>query len=623
MLGFIWVACLLALAQASGPIRRQHAGDQHQSRQRAVDDGVLEVIQAATPPRKTLEDPACRQTVVQHVFGNSYGSPFVGTYSPPAADCVFTTVVFNLTVTSSGRQYDRLALLYVGDVEVWRTSTAMPIRTGIRWSYQKDMTAFHALLSEEQHVVFDLSNVIDGDRYTGSFNVTIEALYFNDVYEAGSPPSSSFAPAQRIYPISNLAAGENSTAVFSLPDDDAAVNITLPRGVSGAVVSIMASGNGAEEFWWANVPSEYTDTFPSSALGELAGYGPFREVQLLIDGRLAGVSWPFPILFTGGVDPGAWRPIVGIDTYDLPSFEIDVTPWLPLLGDGQEHEFRLQVVGFDNFSDDKIGTVGQNWWVSGSLFVWLDGSTTNDSQVGSTAGEIIVSAPQPTFEFHPVLTSETATDGTATNTSFYFVLTAERQFSVTSTRQGADGRTETLSWEQHIRLSSVQNLTNEALNQSTTMLTSGSHASAGAWGGSSGAAFSYQYPLNVFSSYDVSADGATTHPGFVFCMADRGLLTDGLPLLPFASGLAAGEEHLATRQNVTSAYYWNDTIVEGTGDNNTCEGQAWFSYSGTPGSASGVSAYSRYLQEVDDEMVADHEGWYNIDVPATETLPYV
>jgi hypothetical protein len=43
------------------------------------------------------------------------------------------------------------------------------------------------------------------------------------------------------------------------------------------------------------------------------------------------VSWPFPIVFTGGISPGLWVPIVGIDTYDLPS---SVSPWLGVLCDG-------------------------------------------------------------------------------------------------------------------------------------------------------------------------------------------------------------------------------------------------------------------------------------------------
>jgi hypothetical protein len=29
------------------------------------------------------------------------------------------------------------------------------------------------------------------------------------------------------------------------------------------------------------------------------GNGPFREVRLLVDGQLAGVAFPYPVVFTG------------------------------------------------------------------------------------------------------------------------------------------------------------------------------------------------------------------------------------------------------------------------------------------------------------------------------------
>jgi hypothetical protein len=66
-----------------------------------------------------------------HSFGNSYGDPFIGFYVPPA--CSFNRVTLNLTVEAAGRQFDRLAVAYLGDVEVWRTSTAEPTRDGIMY----------------------------------------------------------------------------------------------------------------------------------------------------------------------------------------------------------------------------------------------------------------------------------------------------------------------------------------------------------------------------------------------------------------------------------------------------------------------------------------------------------
>lgn len=239
----------------------------------------------------------------------------------------------------------------------------MPAENGIYWNYQKDMTVFDTLLRKEQKVIFELDNIYS-DLYTGAFNVTLEAMYFDDQYD-------DLDVADIIYPISTLSSSQNLSSVMSLPDGNGSVSITFPKNVKTAIVSILASGNSQEEFWYTNVPTEYVNTFPTNP-GWLYGYSPFREIELFIDGDLAGVSWPFPLLFTGGVDPGLWRPIVGIASYDLPTFEIDVTPWLGILCDGKSHRFALKVVGYDSAVLGNIAGIGENWWVTGSVFVWLD-----------------------------------------------------------------------------------------------------------------------------------------------------------------------------------------------------------------------------------------------------------
>lgn len=266
-----------------------------------------------------------------------------------------------MTVTSEGINYDRLALLYFGDIEVWRSTTAMPVRTGIYYSFTKDMTAYIPLLRQQQKVILQLDNIYDS-VFTGNFNVTITALYYND-----DTSNTSINPPDIILPISSMSSSQNLTSVFSLPDGNASVSLTLPRNVERAVVSVFASGNGNEEFWYTDVPAAFTSTFNNSFA---SGHGPWREVQVLLDGRLAGVVWPFPIVFTGGISPGLWVPIVGIDTYDLGSVDVDVSPWLGILCDGGAHVFELKVVGYD--STTTLGTVASNWWVSGEVFLWLD-----------------------------------------------------------------------------------------------------------------------------------------------------------------------------------------------------------------------------------------------------------
>ncbi|KAK0121829.1 hypothetical protein ONS95_010111 [Cadophora gregata] len=560
-----------------------------------------EVVQAQVPPRTSYEGASCKQNIFQHIFTSSYGVPYVGTYFPPK-DCYFTTTIFNMSVTSRGRQYDRLALLFLGDIEVWRTSTAMPSQEGIYWSYQKDMTVFDTLLRTEQKIIFDLSNVFT-DLYTGAFNVTLEVLYYNDEYISKS------SPPDKIFPISALASSRNISSVLSLPDDNATISIQLPRNVKNAVVALQASGNGAEEFWYTNVPTEYVDTFLENP-GWLFGYSPFREVQLLIDGKLAGVSWPFLLLFTGGVDPGLWRPIVGIDAYDLPTFDIDVTPWLPLLCDGKPHDFGIKVVAFDSTVEGYVGTISQNWWVTGTVFVWLDahGEQTTGSSISSH-----VSAP--VFEFHPQLTT-TTTNNTTSNSSFYFELTARRTLSISSTINCSFG-SRTVAWSQSLSFNNIQNMTGSAFNQSLSMLTTGSHTDS-----FSGTRTSYSYPLNLYSSYIIAPASKITLSS-VLALIDRSRITQGINFLSYLSGLRLGGESLSTRQTARSKYFWNETIVEGTADDTGILEQ-WFSYAGKLGlKSNGVEAFSRHLKEVDDEIVFDEGAWKTMNVPATQPLPYV
>lgn len=264
-----------------------------------------------------------------------------------------------MTITSAGINYDRLTLLYLGDVEIWRSTTAMPVRTGIYSSFSKDMTAYASLLRQEQKVIMQLDNIYDS-VFTGNFNVTIDALFYND--------AGAVAPADVILPISSRSSAENKTSVFIYPDDgSASVALTFPRNVERAVVSVFASGNGNEEFWYADAAAEYALTFPENPF---RGYSPWKEVQVFIDGLLAGVVWPFPNIFTGGISTGLWVPIVGIDAYDLQSVDVDISPWLGLLCDGAEHVFELKVVGYN--PNTTLGTVSSNWPVSAGVFLWLD-----------------------------------------------------------------------------------------------------------------------------------------------------------------------------------------------------------------------------------------------------------
>jgi hypothetical protein len=53
-----------------------------------------------------------------------------------------------------------------------------------------------------------------------------------------------------------------------------------------------------------NVPDKYLGDLPE---GTTYGNCDFRETRLLVGGHLAGVASPYPVIYTGGFIPAAWR----------------------------------------------------------------------------------------------------------------------------------------------------------------------------------------------------------------------------------------------------------------------------------------------------------------------------
>ncbi|KAL8790734.1 MAG: hypothetical protein Q9195_006212 [Heterodermia aff. obscurata] len=471
----------------------------------------FQVYEPVLTPAGSTNQYGCvyTQLLMDHVFGFSYGMPFVGDYSPPP--CSFNRVTMNFTVTSRGRQFDRLGLMYLGDIEVFRTSTAEPTANGIIWTYVKEMDQYDSLWKTKQKIIFDLGNLIDR-TYTGSFNTTLTATFF-------TVPESR-ATADTILPISSRQSSSNMPSAFSVPSQNASVSYTFPRNIQRAVVSLSACGQASEEFWYTNTFSSLTDTFESTA-GTLYGYSPFREVQLLIDGQLAGVSWPFPIIFTGGIVPGLWRPIVGIDAFDLREHEIDITPWLPILCDGSAHTFEIRVAGLDDNGGDHATltkTVGSYWVVSGKIFIFLD-----ESKSVTTGTPPDVTAPSPQIQISSSITMDTAGD----NETLTYNTVVSRYLSISSTISTSHG-SRPVSWNQSLIYTNNNAFINSGLTQSTTQNTSGIEAAS-----QSGYATIYSYPLFVDSTFESFPSGAFS----INASISRGLDLNVLGTSVFPSGV--------------------------------------------------------------------------------------
>ncbi|CZT40840.1 uncharacterized protein RSE6_00504 [Rhynchosporium secalis] len=508
-----------------------------------------------------------------------------------------------MSITSAGINYDRLGLLYLTDVEVWRTTTGMPVRTGIFYNVLKDMTAFNALLRTEQKVIMQLDNIYD-EVFTGNFNITVTALYYDD--------HDTFTPADTILPISAELSSSNKSSVISLPDGNASVAINFPRNVERAVVSIIASGNGAEEFWFTNVPTEYEDTFNNTAI---YGYSSFREVQLLIDGVLAGAIWPFPTVFTGGISPGLWVPIVGVDAYDLPNFEIDISPWLGLLCDGETHTFELKVMGYD--SNAVLGTVGSNWWVSGSIFLWLDDSGNQ------TSGSIIESrTPIPVFEFSHIIST-----AMELNSTLWVELLAKRDLSHTSTITTSSG-SRNYTWSQSLHYINIQNFTAKGRNETFYQLTNGTSTFSSLADDEALIVNSFSYPLSFSQDYIVPVDPKSVNSTLI-AELDRAKILSGTSILSYLTSPATfgTPTLLTTRQNGSCDYFWNNTYYQFAGGIDPAEGslgatEQWFSFLG-PLTSGGKEAFARHVKAIDGyepDLVVDETFDTVIVVPGTVSL---
>lgn len=561
---------------------------------------------ASTVIATTAANASCDVLLMNYSFGYSYGKPFVGVYdaqflqaklnetgnyTPPA--CAFNRVIMNLTVTSRGRQFDRLALMYFGDSEVFRTSTAEPTVNGIEWTYVKDMTEFLYFWNSPQTLIFDLGNLIDS-TYTGFFNTTLTASFFTSQETA--------KPADLILPISARQSAEKAVSVFSLPSQNASNTISFPRNANRAVFTVSACGQSAEEFWWGNVLESDIDTFDPYD-GTLYGYSPFREVQVLIDGQLAGVQWPFPIIFTGGVVPGLWRPIVGIDAFDLREHEIDITPWLPVLSDGAEHTFEIRVAGItDNGADAGTITeaVGSYWLVTGKIFIWLDG---NSSITTGPAPTLLL--PAPTISVSQSYTQ----NASGANETLTYTTDVQRTISISSLVTTQNG-THLSTWTQSLSVTNYGQYTEFGAVQVNKHLTSGQDEAIGATSYKS----TYKYPAWVNTSYITQPSGNFTLAASIVRGLD--LSVQGTSVFPCGvqsySSLGLSGSVLNTTQNGTAFYFGSPSAGTSSGYGSTSQE---FSFKGVGSTAGDAQEYYyRDVEAVNGTVVRDYEVLRGVEV---------
>ncbi|MET7697981.1 peptide-N4-asparagine amidase [Streptomyces sp. NPDC005485] len=292
----------------------------------------------AAPPVGRPTGRSCEVTLAQAQFRDF--TPYKGTYAPPdGCGDRWSKVVLRLDGKVKGRQFDRLGYLHVGGVEILRTSTPEPSPDGIEWSVEKDVTRYGDTFRHRRDVEMLIGNVVD-DTYTGVIDVKATLTF----YPAANSTSAPGKP------------GRTPDRVLTLQGG----TLTTPRNSERIVAEVYAtgSGGGCEEYWYLTVP----DTAPYSCK---ADHGPYREVQIKVDGQLAGIAEPFPTVWTGGwSNPFLWYVIPGPRAFDIKPIEYDLTPFAGLLDDGRPHQVDVSVVGVPE---------GQTGWSTPvNVLVWQD-----------------------------------------------------------------------------------------------------------------------------------------------------------------------------------------------------------------------------------------------------------
>jgi hypothetical protein len=253
-------------------------------------------------------------------------------------------------------------------------------------------------------------------------------------------------------------------------------------------------------------------------------------------------------------------------------------------------------------------TVGNSWYVTGKVFIWLD-----DPSSITTGTAPAVSQPAPYITLSQSWTQDSTT---GINQTLTYSTVVSRSLSVSSIIKSQKGTTSS-TWTQSLSYSNNGSFTDQGNTQINDFLTNGSDTSVGPYPYSR----SYNYPLYANTTFIVDPSGNFSISA-VFAHG-LGLQITGNSIYP--SGLESFSSHpkvrgalssyigyyLRTIQNGTAYYFSSPSTKTGVSFGST---EQDFVFAGTNAQPPGDELYSRNVKAVNGTVVRDVETLVSVRV---------
>lgn len=382
----------------------------------------------------TVPRPPTTPCVVPLYTNASFDNPSGPTpinYTPPAG-CPgpWQKVVLTVDMSMLGtNQYDRTGSIWLGGAILYFGTTQEPSvapPNATTWHVERDVTDYSALFAAAQTGHSDFVNYVEGP-YNGKLSGSA-ALYFYPLVHAdaraghghGNDAGGNPQPRPDVVLSMNADPANGTYALNTTADQYTATYASLPRNIERAYLEVYAQSQSNDEIWYSCNPNDQ---------GTLSFFGcnntAFRETEVSVDGRPAGVAPVYPWIYTGGTgNPWLWEPIPGVQTLSFVPYRVDLTPFAGLLDDGKTHTVSLSVFN-----------ANQYFSVAGNLLLYLDHGSKQVT--GSVISDTLAAAPTPK------VVENLSTDASGDVTGGNITVTSKRRFTITGVVVTSHGAVQT------------------------------------------------------------------------------------------------------------------------------------------------------------------------------------